>query len=257
MICGRTIFLLSILLLLIPLPVDARSLDCRGDLSQVEQAICSDPELSALEAEMDELYRIAQECNLISRDQARWLRRRDRTCAASPEAACLAPLYRDRITLLDAMLASSIRCDESPGERFLVLEGRWKVEPLRQLVPDGFDRALAVPFGTTVRFEQGTLCQTPPKDGSSEECAGTLIVHPGSTEEPIYTDLRQAMKAHGLGKGRAWIMTHQFGMDLNEVFILQQDGTVLEWNEEFRTFSIWRPLDGGGYRVVSTEGPVN
>lgn len=237
---------------------EAHALDCGGRLSPIENAICSDKTLSDLHHSMRIAYRSAEECNLVRDDQERWIRRRDRTCGDWPNAACLAPMYRDRIDLLGNITASSFRCSPSIGEQFLILHGRWKVEALRSPTPDGLHAALSVPIGSVISYDyDGYSIQHGDRLPLPHERLGPLIIYDAHVPITRMRNLRKDMKAHGLLYEQIWIITLEMGEGAKPVIILQQDGTLLEWSEEIGTFSIWRPLDSGDYRVVRTEGPVN
>lgn len=88
--------------LTLALPVYAASFDCAKARTKVEHLICDNPELSKLDEELDETYKIAQQDSpqnvAIKHTQKIWLRVRN----ACGDVKCIKDAYTGRLTLLKA-----------------------------------------------------------------------------------------------------------------------------------------------------------
>ncbi len=85
------------------------SFDCPTDRGAVEQAICSNPSLSAKDARMDSLYRQAQQelsgsvRAQLETAQRAWVKRRN-ACRGSDLGSCIERTYDTRLRELEAAL---------------------------------------------------------------------------------------------------------------------------------------------------------
>lgn len=86
----------------------AASFDCAKAALPMEKMICTDPALSQLDSELGAAYTRAiarlKDKNLLRQWQRTWLRSPDLTACTS--AACARPMYKARVDLLDAAVAS-------------------------------------------------------------------------------------------------------------------------------------------------------
>lgn len=111
----RLAIVLVVLGALLPGFILAQSFDCAKATTTVEQAICRDPKLAALDAALAKAYHRAQAADPAQREallanQRRWIVLRDHRCLGRPPGggaelnACLADAYEARITDLNAHL---------------------------------------------------------------------------------------------------------------------------------------------------------
>ncbi|GAA4163605.1 caspase family protein [Shinella granuli] len=134
----------AVLLLLFALSATAQpSFDCRKASNAVEQAICADPALAALDAEMSAVYGAARAAatgsaaETLVAEQRAWLRQRGR-CGG--DAACLGRQMRERIAVLrrsPVVETGAMACPAALGEaRALVAGIRFTVGLTQKLTPD-------------------------------------------------------------------------------------------------------------------------
>lgn len=87
------------------------SFDCEKASTQAERLICSDAELSALDAQMMALYqRLAeiQSDDSLKKEQRKWIKEDRDTC---PDARCMALFYRSRINKLEIIAQNAKPAD--------------------------------------------------------------------------------------------------------------------------------------------------
>ncbi|EIJ41986.1 hypothetical protein BegalDRAFT_1083 [Beggiatoa alba B18LD] len=88
------------------LPVHAASFDCKKAQAEIEQTICNDKDLSALDSQLGKTYNsllkilAKKEASFLRQTQRYWAQTRENNCDIH-NAACLAALYRQRLTTLD------------------------------------------------------------------------------------------------------------------------------------------------------------
>ena len=91
-------------MIVIPLTSQAASFDCKKASTEVEQAICADPELSKLDEQLSKIYKQALQKGPKAKMQAaqkEWLKERNTRCGAY--AACLQYQYYRRIAQLEGV----------------------------------------------------------------------------------------------------------------------------------------------------------
>lgn len=105
-------FLLLALLasLITPASLDAASFDCARAKTRVEKLVCAEPELSNLDEELAEQYRVTVQSatserlrTRIRQEQTNWLKRRD----ACTERRCVEEAYRARLDELVRLAVDS------------------------------------------------------------------------------------------------------------------------------------------------------
>lgn len=83
-------------------PARAQSFDCEAAMERVENMICSDEALGALDYELDEAWSetidVAADPAALMRSQRAWLRTRN----ACRDSACVAAAYRERVPVVRA-----------------------------------------------------------------------------------------------------------------------------------------------------------
>lgn len=90
------------------------SFDCRAARSSIERAICSDPELSELDARMGQAYqdaaRLGVQTQVLLNTQRQWIGQRDVACSSASGIlfSCLAEMTRQRTSSLSDW-ANSVR----------------------------------------------------------------------------------------------------------------------------------------------------
>jgi uncharacterized protein YecT (DUF1311 family) len=96
---------MAVLLLLSASGAHAASFDCAKATRPVERAICGDLALNKADTRLGEIYQqlrnslSAQDFAALRQGQRQWLQQRDAQCPGV-EAACLLPLYQQRISAL-------------------------------------------------------------------------------------------------------------------------------------------------------------
>lgn len=98
--------IVAVLLMAIP----AQAFDCAKATTEVERAICADPDLVALDARVAAAYDAVKALSsadqriMLEKAQLRWIARRGKTCPEAEEGlpACIANMIRDRLALLEA-----------------------------------------------------------------------------------------------------------------------------------------------------------
>ena len=85
-------------LLLLPMLATAASFDCSKAASPTEQAICRQPELSALDEQVAAAYRQHNQQGLLQDNQRQWLAGPRAECKA--DVACLQSRYQERLAQL-------------------------------------------------------------------------------------------------------------------------------------------------------------
>lgn len=95
----------------IPPPPEQSFVDCSQPVYAVDQLVCDDPELLALERRLIELVGQLDLDAVAATDpgfeaQPEWFRRRALCAFASAQTACLRALYFDRIVTLEALAAA-------------------------------------------------------------------------------------------------------------------------------------------------------
>jgi uncharacterized protein len=105
------------LLLAATLPASAASFDCSKAKTEVEKAVCADPQLSELDVQLANAWRgtlnAAKDPGLMRVRQREWAASRD-TCGEGEMKTCLADSYRDRISLLQK-LTEALQQSPSPA----------------------------------------------------------------------------------------------------------------------------------------------
>ncbi len=88
---------------------DGPAFDCRKAQGEAQALICKDPDLAALDRQLDEVYRAAlskakKDKSALRADQDEWAKIRD-ACAKDPDAmpACLGRSYQARVGELQAL----------------------------------------------------------------------------------------------------------------------------------------------------------
>ena len=100
----KNAFMSLAVLALVPLAGQAASFDCKKASTEVEQAICADPELSRLDEQLSKAYKQALQKGPKAQVQAAqkaWLKERNTRCGAY--AACLQYQYYRRIAQLEGV----------------------------------------------------------------------------------------------------------------------------------------------------------
>lgn len=124
------------------------SFDCSTNLAPVEQTICASPSLSALDAEMDIVYRSAMDAVGSSQDVVRdgqraFLRQRN-SCGS--DASCIRSVYALRLNELQShalSLSAPPQNDLPPGGRELLSEEAGIIQQLKNDDGDASPAALA------------------------------------------------------------------------------------------------------------------
>ena len=87
----------------------AASFDCDKTTTPTEKAICADSQLSALDDQLLQSYKNAlahtSDPNALTAAQRSWLSQKRNTCRG--DITCLQQAYTARLTVLDALAASS------------------------------------------------------------------------------------------------------------------------------------------------------
>lgn len=115
---------IALICLLTYAQVQAASFDCDKARSSLEKQICSNNELSDLDAQVGEVYGAAKqnasthEAERLTQEQRQWLRNVRNRCE---DAACLLKTYKSRLNELDPFADKQLSCEEMrkfPGRIF-------------------------------------------------------------------------------------------------------------------------------------------
>lgn len=111
-------------LLLLPAVATAASFDCSKASSATEQAICSQPALSALDEQVAAAYRQHNQQGLLQGNQRQWLAGPRAECKA--DATCLQSRYQERLQQLQAAQLIRQHIDNAaPAYRFDISLLNW------------------------------------------------------------------------------------------------------------------------------------
>ncbi|RQO66960.1 hypothetical protein DBR44_16800 [Aquitalea sp. FJL05] len=114
----------GLLLLLLPMLAAAASFDCSKAASATEQAICSQPALSALDEQLAAAYRQHNQQGLLQDNQRQWLAGPRAECKA--DVACLQSRYQQRLEQLQGATLIRQRIDNAaPAYRFDISLLNW------------------------------------------------------------------------------------------------------------------------------------
>lgn len=236
---GRVVYFLAILCgALVAQP-------CSKTALPVEQAICRQPELQQLDAELNKDYTAlrkelpARFKSALPEQQRAWIKKRNQSCTTG-EVECLRPLYQQRIEELLAMTASIE--DDYEGNYFtklvpVIVKGKWKVASIHDPAPAGSEmlnekevqeslRSDYLPMvGEVVTFSVGQVCY---QDGSCNSW-GWMLEKSAEDAGSISAELQNDL---GVDPSSDVLIAHP-GKFKRYIFIPRKDGTL------WAIFSLW------------------
>ena len=151
------------------------ALDCGRAVTPVEQAICKQPDLAHLDAELNDVYeRLRPKLTVKARSvgtaqQRAWMAERNRICGDG-DASCLRKAYETRLGQLNALDVAASAATDIPSSNLhpLVLRGEWKATTIYDPGAKNVEGKTDLPYslslaelpavGDLVRSEPGKLC---------------------------------------------------------------------------------------------------
>ena len=218
---------------------------CSKTALPVEQAICRQPELQQLDAELNKDYTAlhkdlpARLKSALPGQQRVWIKKRNQACATG-EVECLRPLYQQRIEELLAMAASVE--DDYEGNYFtrlvpVIVKGKWKVASVYDPAPAGSEmpdektlqdilNSYNLPLvGEQVMLSAGKICYQADGCGSWGWMREKSSEDAGSISAELQNDL-------GVDPSSDVLIAHP-GKFKRYIFVPRKDGTL------WAIFSLW------------------
>lgn len=143
--------LLSLILFLLPVSVNATSFDCTKAWHRVEKVICADPHLSKLDSELGQLYVRIDKDKHLKQQQRIWILSRNQCVTSKDVKRCVASSYETRITQLRT-LSEGLQTSQSGKEistpvavkmHYSLNTGNWYPLPEKDMKAAAVDTALA------------------------------------------------------------------------------------------------------------------